>query len=94
VRPGERLHRLDRRAVGNAFDHLVPTRLLFRAEVRSVEQLLQAQQLDAAPARLRDERQVLLEHPLLDVFRGPVERNVGLHLYQSAAYHSAGHGNP
>ena len=33
----------------------------------TVEQLLQAQQLDAAPRGLIDERQVLVEHPLLDV---------------------------
>ena len=60
------LHRLDRRAVGNPLGHLVPARLLLGAEVGPVEELLQAQDLDAPPRRLLDQRQVLVDHPLLD----------------------------
>ena len=43
--------RSDGRAIGNLLDHLVPARLLLGAEVRPVEELLEAEHLDAAPCR-------------------------------------------
>ena len=70
---------------------LVPARLLLGAEVRAVEELLQAEDLDAAPRRLVDERQVLVDHRLLDVVGRALERHVGLDLNQSAA-HDPAHG--
>ena len=65
---------------------LVPAWLLLGAEVRAVEEFLQAQHLNATPPGLVDERQMLVEHPLFDVVGAAVERNVCLDLYQSAAY--------
>ena len=76
---------LRRRAVGNLLGQLVPARLLLGAEVGAVEQLLQAEDLDALLAGVLDERQVLVDHPLLDVVGGSLERDVRLDLDQAAA---------
>ena len=45
---------------------IVPATVLRRAEVRTVEYLLQTENLDATLPGLFDERQVFLEHRLLD----------------------------
>ena len=82
---------LRRRAVGNLLGQLVPARFLLGAEVGAVEQLLQAEDLDALPAGVLDERQVLVDHPPLDVVGGPVEGDVGLDLDQ-AAFDRSSHG--
>src|SRR5207237_8675583 len=53
------------RTVRNWFGQLVPARLLLRAEVRPVEEFLQAQDLHALRARLLDERRVFGDNAAL-----------------------------
>src|SRR5262249_35557711 len=60
---------LDRRA-GHRLGGVVPALVLARAEVRAVEDLLQAEDLHALLAGLVDQRQVLLEHRGLDLGHG------------------------
>src|SRR5262249_47368295 len=91
VLPRHLSHRLNRRAVRDAFHHVVPAGLLFGAEVGTVEEFLQAEELDAAPRRFFDERLMLAEHPLLDVVGGTFEGDVCLDLCQSAS-HDLAHG--
>ncbi len=69
--------------------HPVPARLLLSAEVWTVEELLQAEELHPAASGLVDERQMLVEHPLLDVVGGAFERDVSLDLYQPTAHDPA-----
>src|SRR5262245_9690037 len=82
-------HSLNRRSLGDAFHHLVPAGLLLGAEVRAVEEFLETQKLHASPRRFVNERQVLVEHPLLDVVSGTFEGDVSLDLYQPAAHDPA-----
>ena len=58
------LHQADGRPVGHLLRELVPARILLRREVGAVEQLLQAEDLDAARGRLFDEAEVLGDHRL------------------------------
>ena len=51
---------------GTGLGRVVPALVLAGAEVRAVEDLLQAEHLDALLAGLLDERHVLVEHRLLD----------------------------
>src|SRR3954467_3098076 len=82
----DRLHGLNSGAVRNPLDHVVPERLLLGAKVRTVEQILEAQHLYAAASGFIDQRQMLVEHPLLDVVGRALERDVCLDLNQSATY--------
>src|SRR3954447_7991935 len=82
----DRLHGLDSGAVRNPLDHVVPARLLLGAKVRTVEQFLEAQPLYAPASGFIDQRQMLVEHPLLDVVGRPFERDVCLDLNQTATY--------
>ena len=63
---GKLTHEPGRRPVGNALGQLVPSRFLFGAKVRTVKQLLQTDDLGPAVGRIRDHRDVLLDHRLLD----------------------------
>src|SRR5260221_8319609 len=49
------LHKLDRRTVRDLFDSLVPTRLLFGAEVRRGKDLLEAKHLHTLPRSVLDQ---------------------------------------
>jgi hypothetical protein len=55
------------RGAGHRLGGVVPALVLPGAEVGAVEDLLQAEDLDALPAGLLDERDVLVEHRLLDL---------------------------
>ena len=66
VLPGELGHQLGRGAVGDALGQLVPPRLLLGAEIRAVEQLLQADDLRPLLGGLGDQGDVLVDHRLLD----------------------------
>ena len=67
VLPGQVLHQPDGGTVGYLLGEVVPARVLLRGEVRTVEQLLEAQHLHAAPARLVDHAHVLGDHGLAHV---------------------------
>ena len=59
------LHALDGGAVGDRLGEIVPAGLLFGAEVRAVEDFLEAGDLRAALRRLGDVRFVLVHHRVL-----------------------------
>src|SRR4051812_13194167 len=82
----DRLHGLNSGAIRNPLDHVVPARLLLGAKVRTVEQFLEAQHLYAPASGFIDQRQMLVEHPLLDVVGRALEGDVCLDLNQSATY--------
>ena len=63
---GELAHQLRGRPVGHSLGQLVPARFLLGTEVRTVKQLLQADDLCPALGRFGDQRDVLLDHRLLD----------------------------
>ena len=69
IRYGDRGQALDR-GTGNRLGGVVPATILRGTEVGTVEDLLQTQDLDATLARLLDQRQVLLEHRLLNLRDG------------------------
>ena len=56
----------DRGPVGHAVPSAVPLRLLLGAEVRTVEELLEAQDLHLLPRGLIDQLEMLVDHRLLD----------------------------
>ena len=89
---GQVLHQLGRRPVGNPLGEVVPLDLLLGAEVRAVEQLLQADDLDALFGGLGDHGDVLVDHRLLDLLDRRRGRLAERGLNQSAADNS-GHGN-
>ena len=63
----DRLHERDGRTLGNVLDHGVPPDTLLGREVRPVEQLLETHDLDVPTGRLLDQRDVLVDEPLLQV---------------------------
>ncbi len=71
--PGERLEALDDRTVGDPLGVLVERRVLDLAEVRSVEQLLEAQDLSALGGRVADRLLVDLDHRFLVAGPGRLE---------------------
>jgi hypothetical protein len=79
VLAGQALHHLGG-GTGHGLGRLVPARVLARAEVGAVEDLLQPQDLHALLARLFDEGQVLVERHLLDLVDRPalLEGRAGL----------------
>ena len=69
---GQVHHQLGCRTVGHLFGQVVPLNLLLGAEVWSVEQLLQADNLDALFGCVVDHGDVLVDHRLFDFFHGDV----------------------
>src|SRR5678815_3668208 len=75
----------------DALREVVPLRLLLRAEVRPVEQLLAAEDADLLLGRLLDALDVLLHHRLFDGFEAGFRALHVLGLAQAAA-HDPRHG--
>src|SRR5690606_889300 len=72
---------------GHRLGHVVPTRILRRTEVRSVEDLLQTEDLNASPSRLLDERNVERDRRFLDLLdRRPFMRNRNRRLDEPCDY--------
>ncbi len=63
----QRLHQVDRGSVRNRLGRVVPARALLGAEVGSVEDFLQADDLRAFAGCLADQAEVLVDHGLLDL---------------------------
>ncbi len=91
---GELLHARDCWAVRDALGQLVPAGLLFGAEVRAVEKLLQSEDLHFFPGGVGNQALVLGDHFLLDfgereLFRRPL--TLGLN---QATANDTGHATP
>src|SRR6266481_1712749 len=91
---GELLHHGDGGAVGDAFGQLIPASLLFGAEIRAVEELLQSEDLHFFLCGIGDQALVLGDHFLSDfgereLFRRPL--TLGLN---QAAADDTGHATP
>src|SRR5256885_5452267 len=85
------LHEARGRSVRNALSQFVPARVLLRAKIRSVEELLQAENLRLFFRRLVDQLQVLVDHRLADLAEGAIGAKRVAGLNQGAA-NIAGHG--
>src|SRR5262249_40539253 len=81
------LEELRRRAVRHALGEPVPLAVLLGAEVGTVEELLEAEDLDALLRRLADQAEVLLDHGVLDLLDRTLRVDVRRHrtLDQTAA---------
>ena len=62
---GQFLHQSHCGSAGNGLGHRVPSLVLLGAEVGTVEDLLQTEDLHSLTGRLFDESEVLLQHVLL-----------------------------
>src|SRR6266568_3855508 len=91
VLPGQLLHEGDGRPVGDTLGQVVPARLLLGAEVRPVEQLLQAEDLDLLARGPIDQLQVLVDHGLLDGRQAGL-RTLHVPGLDEAGTHDAPHG--
>jgi hypothetical protein len=87
------LHEADGRAVGHLFRELVPAGILLRREVGAVEQLLQAEDLDAASGGLVDEADVFGDHRLAHVGQAGLVRREDVAGLDEAAADDAWHGD-
>ena len=88
----ELAHQGNRRAIRYALGEVIPPCLLFGAEVRSVEELLQAEDLDLLARRLANERDMVVDHRLLDRRELAIGSEHVPRLDESAAYRP-GHTN-
>ena len=80
---GHFLHQLDGRAVGNSFDRLVPTRLLFGTEIRHREYLLKTKHLHALLSRILNHLHLMIDIRLSDLIYRRIRWCCIVRLYQS-----------
>ena len=55
-------HQLNRGTIGNLFRDVIPTHLLFRWKIRSIEKFLHAENLNTSSRGLFNERHVFIDH--------------------------------
>ena len=85
------LHQPCRRALRDAFDQIIPVRVLLGGEVWAIEKLLQADDLHATAGGVFDHSHMLIDHSLLDLFNRAFGRLAVGSLYESAS-HDSRHG--
>src|SRR5262249_6334753 len=84
----ELAHELRRRPIRYALYEVVPVRVLLGREVRTIEELLQADDLTSLTSRVLNHRDVFVDHRLLYCGDRAVGRFNVRGLYQSAFYYS------
>ncbi|MNR90109.1 hypothetical protein D3C72_210870 [compost metagenome] len=87
---GQLPHQGDGRAIRDALGHAIPAGILLGGEVGAVEDLLEAEDLNALAARFVDLLHMLVDHRLLDTLQrlGGIDHVRGL---DQAAFHDSGH---
>src|ERR1017187_7456909 len=85
VLAGDVLHEAHRGAVRHGLGEIVPSHLLLGAEIRTVEQLLEAHDSRAGVGGLPDIAQMLVDHGPLDLWQRQIRRGIRVRLDERTA---------